>query len=85
MFIEYHAIVREQYTYRQFETRKKEHESKVRLTKQDIKNEKLVSAEQRMGKEDFVMEDVAWQDSVKCKREIDWTKSEIVAMETGLR
>ena len=39
-------------TYRQFETRKKEHERKVRLTKQDIEKGRLDSAERRMGKED---------------------------------
>ena len=39
-------------TYRQFETRKKEHESKVRLTRQDIEKGRLDSAERTMGKED---------------------------------
>ena len=39
-------------TYRQFETRKKEHERKVRLTRQDIEKGRLDSAERRMGKED---------------------------------
>ena len=67
-------------TYRQFETRKKEHESKVRLTKQDIKNGKLESAEQRMGKEDGGLA----RHSVKCKGEIEWEKAEVVAMEKGL-
>jgi hypothetical protein len=51
-------------TYQQFETRKKEHESKVRLTKQDIKNGKLESAEQRMGRKT-----VAWQDTVLSVKE----------------
>jgi hypothetical protein len=69
-------------TYRrQFETRKKEHESKVRLTKQDIKIGKLESAEQRMGKEDGGLA----RHSVKCKGEIEWEKAEVVAMEKGLR
>ena len=61
--------------------RKKEHESKVRLTKQDIKNGKLESAEQRMGKEDGGLA----RHSVKCKGEIEWEKAEVVAMEKGLR
>ena len=39
-------------TYRQFETRKKEHERKVRLTRQNIEKGRLHSAETRMGKED---------------------------------
>ena len=67
-------------TYQHFETRKKEHERKARLTRQDIKKERLDSAERRMGKEE-----VAWRASIKCESEIDWGKSEIVAMETGYR
>ena len=39
-------------TWHLFGTRKKEHMSKVRLTGEDIKNGKLESAEERMGKED---------------------------------
>ena len=35
-----------------FETRKKEHEAKVRLTKRDIEDGNIESAEVRMGKED---------------------------------
>ena len=39
-------------TWRLFQTRKNEHVSKVRLTKRDMAQGKLSSAEQRMGKED---------------------------------
>ena len=35
-----------------FETRKKEHEAKVRLTKKDLEEGKLYSTETRSGKED---------------------------------
>ena len=38
--------------YRMFERRKREHETKVRLTKWDIENGNMESAEVRMGKED---------------------------------
>ena len=41
-------------TYQMFETRKKEHEAKVRLTTKDIKDGNIESAEIRMGKEDRV-------------------------------
>ena len=39
-------------TWRLLKTRKKEHESKVRLTNEDIKNGNLTMANERMGKED---------------------------------
>ena len=68
-------------TYRQFETRKKEHERKVRLTRQDIEKGRLNSAERRMGKKDGGLA----SHSIKCESEIDWGKSKIVAMETGYR
>ena len=68
-------------TYRQFETRKKEHERKVRLTRQDIEKGRFDSAERRMGKEDGGLA----SHSFKCESEIDWGKSKIVAMETGYR
>ena len=35
-----------------FETRKKNHETKLRLTKKDVENGNIESAEIRMGKED---------------------------------
>ena len=68
-------------TYRQFETRKREHERKVRLTRQDIEKGRLDSAERRMEKEDGGLA----SHSIKFKSEIDWGKSEIVAIETGYR
>ena len=64
-------------TYRQFETRKKEHERKVRLTRQDIGKGRLDSA----GKEDGGLA----SHSINSESEIDWGKSEIVAMKTGYR
>ena len=38
--------------YRMFETRKREHETKVRLAKWDIEDGNMESTEVRMGKED---------------------------------
>ena len=40
-------------TSRLFKVRKKEHESKVSLTNEDIKNGKLTAAKERMGKETY--------------------------------
>ena len=39
-------------TYRMFEMRKKEHEAKVCLTKNDLEEGKIESAETRIGKKD---------------------------------
>jgi hypothetical protein len=52
-----------------FETRKKEHEGKVRLTNEDIWKIMMGSAEERMGKEDGGLV----RHSVKCG--IDWEHS----------
>ena len=53
--------------------------SKVRLTRQDIEQGRLDSAERRLGKEDGGLA----SHSIKCESEIDSEKSKIVAMETG--
>ena len=45
-------------TYRQFETRKKEHERKVRLTRQDIEKGRSDSAERRI---EWERKTVAWR------------------------
>ena len=53
-----------------FETRKKEHEAKVRLTKKDIEDGNIESAEIRMGKEDGGIA----RHSTQCSKDIDWKK-----------
>ena len=55
-------------TYRMFETRKKEHEAKVCLTKKDIEHGNIESAETRMGKEDGGIA----RHSTQCSKDIDW-------------
>ena len=61
--------------------RKKEHESKVRLTNEDIKNGKLTAAKERMGKEDGGLA----RHSVECTRGIDWENARILGIENRLR
>ena len=68
-------------TSRLFKVRKKEHESKVRLTNEDIKNGKLTAAKERMGKEDGGLA----RHSVECTRGIDWENARIVGVENRLR
>ena len=68
-------------TWRLFGTRKKEHMSKVRLTGEDIKNGKLESAEERMGKEDGGLA----RHSVDCESGIDWEKARVITTENGLK
>ena len=67
-------------TWRLFGTRKKEHESKVRLTSEGIRYERLDAAEERMGKEDGVLA----RHSVDCGSEVDWGKASVTC-EYGLR
>ena len=64
-------------TYRMFETRKKEHEAKVRLTKRDIEDGNIESAEVRIGKEDGGLA----KHSTQCSQGIDWKNSKIVTTE----
>ena len=68
-------------TWRQLNTRKKEHESKVRLMNEDIKNGKLATANERMGKEDGGLAG----HSVDCLSAIDWENTRVVANDSGLR
>ena len=66
---------------RLFETRKKEHRSKVRLTNEDVRTGPLGAAEERMGKEDSGLA----RHNIDCKSEIDWEEARVVACEYGLR
>ena len=68
-------------TWRLFGTRRKEHESKVRLTGEDIWNGRLDAARERMGKEDGGLA----RHSVDCGSGIDWGEARVVACEYGLR
>ena len=60
-----------------FETRKKEHEAKVRLTKRDIEDGNIELAEVRMEKEDGGLGKL----STECSQGIDWKNSKIVTTE----
>ena len=66
-------------TYRMFETRKKEHEAKIRLTKKDIEDGSIESAEIRMGKEDGGIA----RHSTQYSKDIDWKKSKVICTEKG--
>ena len=68
-------------TYRMFETRKKEHEAKVRLTKKDLEEGNIESAENRMGKEDGGLA----RHSSQCLMGIDWKKSKIITTEGKIK
>ena len=68
-------------TWRLFQTRKKEHIDKVRLTNEDLQKGNTLSAERRMGKEDGGLA----RHTIECQRSIDWTNAKIVATERGLR
>ena len=63
------------------QSKKKEHESKVRLTNEDIKNGKLTAAKERMGKEDGGLA----RHSVECTRGIGWENARILGVENRLR
>ena len=64
-----------------FQTRKKEHMDKVRLTNEDLQKGNTLSAERRMGKEDGGLA----RHTIERQRSIDWTNAKIVATERGLR
>ena len=68
-------------TYRMFETRKKEHEARVRLTKKDLEEGNNESAENRMGKEDGGLA----RHSTQCSMGIDWKKSKIITTEGKIK
>ena len=68
-------------TWRQLKTRKKEHESKVRLTNEGLRNRRLAKMNERIGKEDGGLA----RQSVECLSGIDWEKTRVVMNEYGLR
>ena len=65
--------------WRLFGTRTKEHESKVRLTGEDIRNGRLDAAKEQMKKEDGGLA----KHSVDCGSWIDWGEARVVACEYG--
>ena len=62
-------------------TRKKEHESKVRLINEDLRNGLLAEVNEWIGKEDGGLA----RHSVECLSGIDWEKTRVVMNEYGLR
>ena len=68
-------------TSRMFETRKKEHEAKVRLTKKDFKEGNFDSAENRMGIEDGGIA----RHSTQCSQGINWKKSKVLTTEKRVK
>ena len=68
-------------TWRKWKTRKKEHEIKLRLTSEDLKNGKLATAHDRMRKEDGGLA----RHSVECLSEVDWQNTTNVSKECSLR
>ena len=68
-------------TWRLFGTQRKEQESKVRLTGEDIRNGRLDAAREWMGKEDGGLA----RHSVDCGSGIDWGEARVVACEYGLQ
>ena len=72
------------YTYvgetdRKWATRKKEHQDKVRLTKNDIGNGNVESATKRMNDRDGGLA----KHATICQQEIDWEESRIINKETN--
>ena len=68
-------------TWRLFQTRKKEHVDKVRLTNEDLHRGNTLSAKKRMGKEVGGLA----RHTVECQSGVDWGNAEIVARERGLK
>ena len=74
----------ERYTYtgetcRKWSTRRKEHESKVRLTKKDMEEGNTERAEQRMNENDGGLA----RHSTVCQEGIDWEHAKIIGREKG--
>ena len=74
----------DRYTYtgetcRKWSTRRKEHQSKVRLTKRDIEEGNTVRAEQRMNENDGGLA----RHSTVCQQGIDWERARIIGREKG--
>ena len=68
-------------TWRLLKTRKKEHESKVRLTNEDLKNGKIAAANETIKKEDGGLA----RHSLECVSEVDWENTKVVVKKCGLR
>ena len=66
-------------TWRLFQTRKKEHMGKVRLTIEDLHKGNTISAEKWMGKEDGALA----RHTTECQSDVDWGNTEIVARENS--
>ena len=64
-------------TWRLFQTRKKEHMDKVRLTSGDLHKGNTLSAKKRMGKENGSLA----RHTMECQSGVDWGNAEIVARE----
>ena len=63
--------------WRLFQTRKKEHMDKVRLTSEDHRKGNTLSAEKRMGKEDGGLA----RHTMECQSGVDWGSTGIVVKE----
>ena len=68
-------------TWRLFQTRKKEHMDKVRLTNEDLRRGNTLSAEKRVGKEDGGLA----RHTMECQSGVDWENAEIITRERGLK
>ena len=68
-------------TWRRAETREKEHRSNVRLTKRDIEDNNLESAERRMNRDDGGLP----KHTTVCDQGIDWENIKVLANESGTR
>ena len=64
-----------------FQTRKKEHMDKVRLTNEDLHTGNTLLAEKQIGKEDGVLA----RHTMECQSGVDRGNAEIVAREGGLK
>jgi len=64
-------------TYRKWETREKEHEDKVRLTKQDIETGNIQKANERMNTNDGGLA----KHASSCTSEIDWENAKVIGKE----
>ena len=65
-------------TYRKWETREKEHEDKVRLTKQDIDAGNIQKANERMNTNDGGLA----KHAASCTSEIDWENAKVIGKES---
>ena len=69
------------HTDRKWETREKEHEDKVRLTQEDLKNGNTDGATKRMNEGDGGLA----KHSTTCQHQIDWENAKIVGKEQRWR